>query len=180
MGVARLGLAALFGAAGLSKLVSEPLAANLHRAIEALGIRPIPAVVQIFATFELALASWLIAGVGVSLAASLAACALVVFSAALIVLSRRGFVGGCGCFLGETRQVGRSDVLRNLLLLSTAVLIAVWPSSNRCIASVLQIGERFVWPIAGMLILLLLAFSAFAAQVRRISASKRTQEVVNS
>jgi len=168
LAVARLSLAVLMGVAGLSKFLSASLREDLREAVDALGIRSSAIVVVVVATLETLIAAALLWGVYVSLAAAALVCLLTFFSIALVILKRRAFSGGCGCFFSTTHALSWRGVLRNLFLLGIALTIAIEPSSDKCAAALLQVSEGLLWSIAGGLIVFAVVFLMFVPLVRQI------------
>ena len=82
-------------------------------------------VVPLVAPFELVLGAVLVADVGVTVAASIAAGLLVVFTVLLWRAILGGEVPACACFGAlSSRPIGFGSIVRNLVLLGLAVFAA--------------------------------------------------------
>jgi uncharacterized membrane protein YphA (DoxX/SURF4 family) len=162
--IARLTLALLFAAAGLSKL--RHLAA-FRAAIAAYALLPMPAVAPaaiLLAAAEVAGALLLLWPAGAVAGACLLGALLLLFSAAIGINLRRGRTDiDCGCWMfgaaPETSQgaIGPATLVRNAVL-AALVLVAILPAAERAL-SVLD------WSTVLMGTLAALGLFAIAAQL---------------
>lgn len=133
--LARLVLAGVFAAAGLSKL---PDPAESVRAVRAYRILPenlVPAVGHALPLLEVAIAILLVVGLAVRMAAVLSAVLLAAFVIGIASAAARGLSIDCGCFggggevaPGDTRYT--AEIVRDLVLLAVALLLAHRPASR--------------------------------------------------
>ena len=145
-------LAAVFAAAGVSKILSpEPFRATLRKLMPAPlaagASRAIPAL-------ELALSAWLLTGVAARQAAGVAIVVLLAFTAVLLRMLRRG-LSGCGCF-GEAVDSAPAGLARNVILIALAACVALpettpeGPWSDGAVMIVgrltLVVGAACLWP----------------------------------
>ncbi|MFY1690450.1 MauE/DoxX family redox-associated membrane protein [Plantactinospora sp. WMMB782] len=133
---ARLGLAAVWLAAGASKV--GDLAAS-GRAVNAYKIFPYDLAVVIGAALpfvELALGLILLVGLATRLAAGISATLLVIFIAGIVSAWTRGLSIDCGCFgsggdlaAGQDPTYG-TELLRDVGFLLLAGFLLVWPRTR--------------------------------------------------
>lgn len=133
---ARLGLAAVWLAAGLSKVGDL---AGSGRAVAAYDLVPYPVAVAVGAAqpfVEVVLGLLLLAGVAVRLCAGISAALLAVFVAGIVSAWARGLRIDCGCF-GTGGELGAGqdpaygwDLLRDAGFLALAVLL-LWRPRTR-------------------------------------------------
>lgn len=119
-------LTLVFAAAGVAKLrAPNPFEASLRKLVAKPFVEPLSLTIPIA---ELLLAIWLISGRAPRPAAWTAAALLTFFTLVLIRMWRIG-LKGCGCF-GEQAEGGGmiSGMVRNLLLIATAVVVATGPA----------------------------------------------------
>jgi uncharacterized membrane protein YphA (DoxX/SURF4 family) len=110
----------VFGLAGAIKLLSpEQFRDTLRKLLGARLARPLSAAVPVL---ELALAVWLLGGVAPREAAAVSILVLLLFSAALLRIWRRGLT--CGCF-GEAGESAPSGLVRNVILIVLAATVAL-------------------------------------------------------
>ncbi len=123
--LARLGLAAAFGIAGIGKLADRE---GTRRAVADFGVPDVlvGAVALGLPVVELLIAAALVPVASATWAAIAAVALLIVFCAAIVRLLARGESPDCRCFgsLGSA-QVGRGTLLRNLTLVGLAGFVAV-------------------------------------------------------
>jgi methylamine dehydrogenase accessory protein MauD len=123
--LARLGLAAAFGIAGIGKLADR---AGTRRAVADFGVPDVVvgAVALGLPIVELLIAGALVPVASASWAAVAAVALLIVFCAAIVRLLARGEAPDCHCFgsLGSAK-VGRGTLVRNLSLVGLAGFVAV-------------------------------------------------------
>lgn len=124
--IARLGLAAAFGVAGVAKSADRP---GFRRALEGFGA---PAglaapLVAVLPTLELLTAAALLVPASARLGATAAAAMLAVFTAAMIWNLARGRRPECRCFGRlSAAPIGRGTIVRNGALLALAALVAAF------------------------------------------------------
>jgi Methylamine utilisation protein MauE len=176
--IARLTLAVLFAAAGLSKLWHP---AAYRTAIAAYALLPAPVVAPaaiLLAAAEVAAAVLLLWPAGAVIGAALLWALLLLFSVAIGINLRRGRTDiDCGCWMFGTRpetphgSIGPGTLLRNAAL-AALVLVAVLPASERAL-SVLD------WSTVLMGTLAALGLFAMAAQLsmnsRRLTTLRTTR-----
>jgi uncharacterized membrane protein YphA (DoxX/SURF4 family) len=117
--VGRVALGIIFSTAGLSKSFSPTLSDSVGSALRALGFSHL--FLPTLIAGEILLGIWLISGTYPQAALWMAACTLLAFSGALIVLSHRGYSGDCGCFLGTRKRSSRADIARNAAFLLVGI-----------------------------------------------------------
>jgi uncharacterized membrane protein YphA (DoxX/SURF4 family) len=173
--IARLALALLFAAAGLSKLWH---AAEFRAAISAYALLPAPAIgpaAILLAVAEIAAAVLLLWPAGVIAGAVLLWILLLLFSAAIGINLWRGRTDiDCGCWMFGARQetsqgsIGPATLVRNAVL-ALILVVAVLPATSRAL-SVLD------WSTVPMGAVATLGLFAMAAQLgansRRLAALK--------
>lgn len=130
----RLVLAAVFAAAGASKLPDPAESVRAVRAYRLLPEAAVHAVAYGLPVLEVALAVLLFLGLVIRLAAVLSAVLLAVFLAGIASVAARGLSIDCGCFggggavaAGDTRYT--AELLRDTGLLALALALARWPAS---------------------------------------------------
>jgi uncharacterized membrane protein YphA (DoxX/SURF4 family) len=121
----RFMLATLFLSAGLAKLSRR---AEFERAVagyELLPARLVRPVARGLGPAELAAGILLALGLATMVTAALVATLLAIFAAAVAVNLARGRDIDCGCFgVVAERRIGRSTLLRNAVLVASAILVA--------------------------------------------------------
>lgn len=123
--LARMLLAAVFGAAGIGKLLDP---GGTPRAVRAFGVadRYAPAVAVLLGAAELAVAGGLLLNATAWWAAAGAIALLTLFSLAVVRLMRRGQAPGCRCFgRWHSAPVGRATLVRNALFAAVAIVVLV-------------------------------------------------------
>jgi hypothetical protein len=123
--LARMLLAAVFGAAGIGKLLDP---GGARRAVRAFGVadRHAAAVAVLLAGAELAVAGGLLVNAAAWWAAAGAIALLALFSGAIVRVLRRGETPDCRCFGRlHSAPVGRATLVRNALLAVVAAVILV-------------------------------------------------------
>jgi uncharacterized membrane protein YphA (DoxX/SURF4 family) len=132
--VARLGLAALWLAAGLAKVADPGANVRAVRAYEVLPEAVVPVVGYGLPFLEIALGLLLLLGLAVRPAAIASGVLLVVFLAGVSQAWARGLAIDCGCFGGggpvdpeDTRYL--QEVVRDGVALAAAALLALRPST---------------------------------------------------
>ena len=121
-------LAAVFLFAALAKLRSQDeFAEVLKNVVPSSLVRTAALAIPLL---ELLLAVFLLSGIASRAAAVVSVVVLGVFTIVLTVMWRRG-VKGCGCF-GEDNNTATtgSGIIRNLILIVLALLVAVGPESD--------------------------------------------------
>jgi len=122
--LARLLLAAVFGVAGIGKLLDP---GGTRRTVRQFGVadRRLAAVIApLLGVAELAVAAGLLVNATAWWAAAAALALLALFSAAIVRLVRRGEAPDCRCFgRVHSAPVGRSTLVRNALLAGTVALV---------------------------------------------------------
>lgn len=132
----RLGLAAVFLAAGASKVTDLDASG---RAVVAYELMPTDIALIIGAVLpfvELGLSLLLLVGLATRLAAWIAAAMLVIFIAGIVSAWTRGLNIDCGCFSeggplppGETPNY-LPEILRDLVFLAMAIFLIIFPVSR--------------------------------------------------
>lgn len=132
--VLRLVLAGVIGVAGAVKLPDPQESVRAVRAYRLLPEAVVPAVGYGLPLLELAVALLLLAGLATRLAASVAALLMVAFIVGVSSAATRGLSIDCGCFGGggdvapeDTRYA--QEIVRDVLLLGAALVVARWPRS---------------------------------------------------
>jgi uncharacterized membrane protein YphA (DoxX/SURF4 family) len=132
--VARLGLAALWLAAGLAKVVDPAENVRAVRAYEVLPESLVPLVGYGLPFLEIGIGLLLLVGLLVRPAAVASAVLLVVFIAGVTQAWARGLTIDCGCFGGggqvapeDTRYL--QEIVRDTVALAAALLLAWRPST---------------------------------------------------
>jgi peroxiredoxin len=123
--LSQLVLAAAFAVAAAAKLADLP---GTRGAVESFGVprRLSPAVAGLLPVVELTIAATLLPVATARWAALAAIALLLVFSAAIVRILRRGATVDCNCFGGLTQtEVGRGTLVRNLVLGLLAAFVAV-------------------------------------------------------
>jgi uncharacterized membrane protein YphA (DoxX/SURF4 family) len=120
-------LAAVFLFAALAKLRSQNEFAEVLRNLVPSSLVKMTALA--IPLLEVLLAGFLLSGIASRAAAMASVAVLAVFTIVLTVMWRRG-VKGCGCF-GEDNNTATtgSGIIRNLILIALAVLIAIGPEN---------------------------------------------------
>ena len=175
--IARLTLALLFAAAGLSKLWHP---AAYRAAIAAYALLPAPAIAPaavLLAVAEIAGAALLLWPTGAVAGACLLGTLLLLFSMAIAINLRRGRTDiDCGCWMfgtnADTRDsIGPGTLVRNAVL-GALILVAIVPTTGRAL-SVLD------WSTVLMGTLAALGLFAIAAQLsangRRLATLRTTR-----
>lgn len=144
---ARLGLAAVFGVAGASKV--GDLAASA-RSVNAYRLIPFETAKIVGATLpfvEIALGLLLLAGIAVRLSAGIATTLLLIFIAGIVSAWARGLRIDCGCFsaggdlgAGQLPTYGR-EILRDVGFLVLAGVL-LWRPRTRYSVDGILLGDR--------------------------------------
>lgn len=122
--VARIALGSIFLITGVSKLSSPTSVVDGIMNYRLLSRRQAQLVAPLLPVVELLLATLLIAGVGLTIAASVASLLLATFTAAIVINLRRGRQFSCNCFGSSHATIGPAMVLRNGALISLSLFIA--------------------------------------------------------
>lgn len=125
---ARCAVALVFAAAVFGKLRSREAFRSFVAGVRAMGVLPERAVRPVafaVAGCEAAVPVAVLVPFTASLGFFLAAGLLMAFTAAVLVVLRRGVEASCPCFGAATSRFGRRHVVRNLLLLAMTVTGAV-------------------------------------------------------
>lgn len=147
--VLRLGLAAVWLAAGLVKITDLSGSVRSVYAFKILpyGLSQVVGAAQ--PMLEILLGVVLVIGVAVRLVAAISAVLLVVYIGGIISVWARGLRIDCGCFssggslaAGQTPSYGW-DILRDSALVVLAVLVFLWPRSRFALDSKLMYSEEF-------------------------------------
>jgi uncharacterized membrane protein YphA (DoxX/SURF4 family) len=132
--VARFGLAALWLAAGATKVVDPAANVRAVRAYEVLPEAVVPAVGYGLPFLEIGIGLLLLVGLAVRWSAVASAVLLVVFVAGVTQAWARGLTIDCGCFGGggqvapeDTRYL--QEIVRDAVALAAAGLLAWRPST---------------------------------------------------
>jgi uncharacterized membrane protein YphA (DoxX/SURF4 family) len=151
-------LGVLFVVAGMTKLSSpEPFRAALRKLLgpplAGFATRAIPVT-------ELVVGSLLLPGIYPRPMTAISVVMLLVFSAALLRMWRKG-VSGCGC-VGEASESAPSGLARNAILIALALVFVVlpqrepgvWAHDWRTVAAQLTVvvGSISAWPLAVALV----------------------------
>ncbi|MCG6493101.1 DoxX family membrane protein [Kitasatospora sp. A2-31] len=124
---ARLGLAVVWGWAGLAKIADPAEAAQAVRAYEILPESLVKPVGYALPFLELALALLLLIGLGVRLVAIVSAVLLLAFIAGIASAWARGISIDCGCFGGGgTVDASKTEYLQEILRDTGFLLLAGW------------------------------------------------------
>ncbi|WP_316520686.1 MauE/DoxX family redox-associated membrane protein [Kitasatospora brasiliensis] len=124
---ARLGLAVVWGWAGLAKVADPAEAAQAVRAYEILPEGLVKPIGYGLPFLELALALLLLIGLGVRLVAGLSALLLLVFIAGISSAWARGISIDCGCFGGGGHvDESQTTYLQEILRDTGFLLLAGW------------------------------------------------------
>jgi uncharacterized membrane protein YphA (DoxX/SURF4 family) len=144
-------LAFVFALAGISKLLSPDRFRATLRKLMPLGAATV--MVRAIPLTELLLAAWLVSGLAPRQAAGIAIIVLLMFTAALLRMLRKG-LGGCGCF-GEAADSAPAGLVRNVLLIALAACVALpqnasdgpWSSGEGAIVGrlTLVLGAACLW-----------------------------------
>ncbi|MGW3229590.1 MauE/DoxX family redox-associated membrane protein [Kitasatospora sp. NPDC001095] len=125
--VVRLGLAVVWGWAGLAKVTDPAEAAQAVRAYEILPEGLVKPIGYGLPFLELALAVLLLAGLGVRLVAGISAVLLLVFIAGIASAWARGISIDCGCFGGGGHvDESQTKYLQEILRDTGFLLMAGW------------------------------------------------------
>jgi hypothetical protein len=176
--IARLTLASLFAAAGLSKLWHP---AAFRAAIAAYALLP-PSVVApaaiLLAVAEIVAAVLLLWPAGAIVGVALLWTLLLLFSAAIGINLRRGRTDiDCGCWMFGAQQevsqrsIGPATLARNAVL-ALIVLVAVLPATSRTL-SVLDWSTVILGALAALGLFAIVA--QLSANSRRLAAMKAAQ-----
>ncbi|MFE4973151.1 MauE/DoxX family redox-associated membrane protein [Kitasatospora sp. NPDC056651] len=123
----RLGLAVVWGWAGLAKVSDPAEAAQAVRAYEILPEALVKPIGYGLPFLELALALLLLAGLGVRLVAAVSALLLLVFIAGISSAWARGISIDCGCFGGGGHvDESRTEYLQEILRDTGFLVLAGW------------------------------------------------------
>jgi uncharacterized membrane protein YphA (DoxX/SURF4 family)/peroxiredoxin len=144
--IARILLAAVFATAGAAKLRDLP---GSRQAMQGFGVpdRLVPAAGLALPLVELALALLLVTPSLVVVGATLALCLLLVMSAAITRLLRRGEAPDCHCFGAvHSQPVGRSTLARSGALALLAALVALYGAGS-VIGQVGPVGVEALVPL---------------------------------
>jgi uncharacterized membrane protein YphA (DoxX/SURF4 family) len=139
--VARLGLAAVFAIASLTKISSTDAIVRSVRAYQILPEGAVHPVAYALPFLELALAVLLLLGIGTRLVAGVAAVALVLFIAAVSSAGLRGLKIDCGCFGGGgavTHTHYLREIFRDVGFLVLAAWLLLFPISRLSLDSLLS------------------------------------------
>ncbi|MEV6207772.1 MauE/DoxX family redox-associated membrane protein [Kitasatospora sp. NPDC051914] len=124
---ARLGLAVVWGWAGLAKISDPAEAAQAVRAYEILPESLVKPVGYGLPFLELALALLLLIGLGTRLVAAVSALLLLAFIAGIASAWARGISIDCGCFGGGgTVDASKTEYLQEILRDTGFLLLALW------------------------------------------------------
>ncbi|WP_431678030.1 MauE/DoxX family redox-associated membrane protein [Kitasatospora sp. KL5] len=124
---ARLGLAVVWGWAGLAKISDPAEAAQAVRAYEILPESLVKPAGYGLPFLELALALLLLIGLGTRLVAAVSALLLLAFIAGIASAWARGISIDCGCFGGGgTVDASKTEYLQEILRDTGFLLLAVW------------------------------------------------------
>jgi uncharacterized membrane protein YphA (DoxX/SURF4 family) len=132
----RLGLAAVFLAAGASKVTDLDASGRAVVAYELMPTDIALAVGAVLPFVELALGLLLLLGLATRLAAWIAAATLVVFISGIVSAWARGLNIDCGCFSkGGHLPPGQTpnylpEILRDVVFLAMAIFLIVFPASR--------------------------------------------------
>lgn len=121
---ARVFLAIVFLIAGIPKIAAGK---DLSNTVRALGVESRGGLVALrigVPIAETALGVWLLMGSYPAAASFTAATMLTVFTYALIQLRKRE-AGGCACFVWDDGRVGAGHLVRNLVLVTVAIIIGI-------------------------------------------------------
>jgi uncharacterized membrane protein YphA (DoxX/SURF4 family) len=157
VGAILLLLGGVFAAAAVAKFASpEPFRATLRKLYGPTLARPIAIVVPVG---ELLLGGWLISGASPRKAAAVAVVVLLVFTATLMRIWRKGLT--CGCF-GEASESAPAGMARNVALIALGAWVVTLPET-RAIDGPWSLGPGAV---LGRLTLVLGAACAWACVVQ--------------
>jgi uncharacterized membrane protein YphA (DoxX/SURF4 family) len=141
----RLVLAGVLGVAGALKLPDPDASVRAVRAYRLLPEAVVPAVGFGLPVLEIGLAVLLLLGLATRLAAVLGGLLLVAFVIGIASAWARGLSIDCGCFggggevaAGETRYL--SEIVRDLLLVGAAAVVALGPRSRWSLDARLFVG----------------------------------------
>ncbi|MCU7825345.1 DoxX family membrane protein [Kitasatospora sp. DSM 101779] len=124
---ARLGLAVVWGWAGLAKVADPAEAAQAVRAYEILPESLVKPVGYGLPFLELALALLLLIGLGTRLVAAVSALLLLTFIAGIASAWARGISIDCGCFGGGGAiDASKTEYFQEILRDSGFLLLALW------------------------------------------------------
>ncbi|HXU47851.1 MAG TPA: MauE/DoxX family redox-associated membrane protein [Candidatus Binatia bacterium] len=160
--VGRIVLAAIFLAAGLSKL--KPLAgmpwtaasvktslAMFAMGVDSYQILPpwaVSPLAHFLPFFEIVLAIWLLSGFALRVSSLLSTLAICVFIYAMFSAWRRGLTINCGCFGQGGAPIGPKDMMRDGLLflpLSLAVFIgSIFANRRKRVASSAPVAQHTI------------------------------------
>ncbi len=158
--VARIVLASIFLIAGMGKLSSSTSVVDGIMDYRLLSRRQARLVAPLLPIVELLLATLLIAGVGLTIAASVASLLLVAFTAAIVINLRRGRRFDCNCFGSSSATIGPAMVLRNSVLISLSIFVA---AQAHPLLSIAAIATQ--WRVDTRMILDLNSFAPLVAAV---------------
>jgi uncharacterized membrane protein YphA (DoxX/SURF4 family) len=117
-------LGAVFAAAALAKFASpEPFRATLRTLYGRRAAAPMAVAVPVM---EALLAAWLVSGASPRKATALAVVMLLVFTAVLMRIWRKGLT--CGCF-GEASESAPAGMARNVALIALGAWVAMAPET---------------------------------------------------
>ncbi|MFI6843349.1 DoxX family membrane protein [Kitasatospora sp. NBC_00085] len=123
----RLGLAVVWGWAGLAKISDPAAAAQAVRAYEILPESLVKPVGYALPFLELALAALLVIGLGVRLVAAVSALLLLAFIGGIASAWARGISIDCGCFGGGGAvDASQTEYLQEILRDTGFLLLAGW------------------------------------------------------
>ncbi|WP_406197604.1 DoxX family membrane protein [Kitasatospora sp. NBC_01560] len=123
----RLGLAVVWGWAGLAKIADPAEAAQAVRAYEILPESLVKPVGYALPFLELALALLLLIGLGVRLVAVISALLLLAFIAGIASAWARGISIDCGCFGGGGAvDASQTEYLQEILRDTGFLVLAAW------------------------------------------------------
>ncbi|GJF28771.1 hypothetical protein KNE206_14710 [Kitasatospora sp. NE20-6] len=123
----RLGLALVWGWAGLAKIADPAEAAQAVRAYEILPESLVKPIGYGLPFLELALALLLVIGLGTRIVAAVSALLLLAFIAGIASAWARGISIDCGCFGGGgTVDASKTEYLQEILRDSGFLLMSAW------------------------------------------------------
>jgi hypothetical protein len=145
--------------AALPRMLGVP-----HRVAPAAALAVVVLEVTIALTVAvpaLALAAFLLAGV-----------LMAVFTVSIVVMIRRGSVEPCHCFGMSARPPGRSDVVRNLVLLVISVIGAVGAATSSGAADLPAAGVVLCAAVGAVVALLLINLAEIGDLLKPASTSR--------
>ncbi len=167
--------AVLLAAAWAKIRAGAPFRAALKFLVPSLGESQLAAVVGTVIVTECVVAGAFVSGLMVEYAAWVGVCFLLAATVVLLVLRRRGYQGGCGCFgeHGGRGDIGSLGIFRNTVLILVTLGVAIQARGNPEGSSPLWTLSLEVWALGGATIVgMMLSYTLLDSMVNVATAAK--------